>query len=291
MKTSSMLVILAWGGFVAISGGRAAEGNGSLAESEVVKCEEKIATVRRDVLGKYDDALAELQMSFQKAADLEGALAVRAERQRFGKDRSLSERELVGEPKSLRQTQLQYLSKMQELVGLVVQETLPRLVELKRSLTTAGKLDEAVLARAAMEKLQNGHIPVARSEAGAVVGVDTVLLAYAGDRGRADKTYKGQKLIVRGVVSGFRPEGTDGRFYQVYLSGPSGGGVVQCTLASSVYRIREDRSNPSVPVLVVTLADGDGGVWRIQKGQAMDIRGVCEGLDEVVRLGRGELMR
>jgi hypothetical protein len=30
---------------------------------------------------------------------------------------------------------------------------------------------------------------------------------------------------------------------------------------------------------------------RVQKGQSLDIRGMCEGLDEVVRLGRCEVLR
>jgi hypothetical protein len=30
---------------------------------------------------------------------------------------------------------------------------------------------------------------------------------------------------------------------------------------------------------------------RMQKGQSLDIRGTCEGLDEVVRLGRCEVSR
>ena len=34
--------------------------------------------MRRDVLNRYDAALQELQVNFQKAADLEGAVAVRA---------------------------------------------------------------------------------------------------------------------------------------------------------------------------------------------------------------------
>ena len=52
--------------------------NVNLGESEALKCEEKIASVRRDVLGKYEDSLGELQATLQKAADLEGSLAVRA---------------------------------------------------------------------------------------------------------------------------------------------------------------------------------------------------------------------
>src|SRR5688572_11546546 len=84
-------------------------------EAEAQKCEERIAAVRRDVLGRYDDALNELQVALQKAADLEGALTVRAERQRAGQEQSLGENDLVNEPKALRALQLQMITKMKEL--------------------------------------------------------------------------------------------------------------------------------------------------------------------------------
>ena len=48
----------------------------ALADVETQKCSDKIATVQRDVLGKYDDSLQELQSGFQKAADLESAVAL-----------------------------------------------------------------------------------------------------------------------------------------------------------------------------------------------------------------------
>ncbi len=264
---------------------------GNLGESEALKCEEKIASVRRDVLGKYDDALGDLQNTLQKAADLEGALAVRAERQRVGQDRTLADRDFVGEPKSLRQLQVQHLSRMQELVAQVVQETLPKLIELKKSLTVSGKLDEAVAVRTAIEKLQNSHVPLARPEAGSVVPAEALLLAYAGDRARADKTYKGQKIIVRGAVSGFRQDPADARLYQIYLTGGTSGGFVLCNFSATAFRFREDKNAFGAVTLVITPSDGEGGTWRVQKGQAMDIRGTCEGQDEVVRLGRCDPMR
>ena len=263
----------------------------NLGESEALKCEEKIASVGRDVLGKYEDALGELQATLQKAGDLEGALAVRAERQRLAQDHTLSERDFVGEPKSLRQLQTQQVARMHELVTQIVQEALPRLIELKKSLTVAGKLDEAVAVRTAIEKLQNSHVPVSRPEAGSVVPAETLLLAYSGDRSRADKTYKGQKIIVRGAVSGFRQDPADARSYQIYLTGGSGGGFVQCAFSMNAYRFREDKNAFGAVTLVITPAEGEGGAWRVQKGQAMDIRGVCEGQDEVVRLGRCDVMR
>ena len=101
----------------------------SPAEAEAQKCEDRIASVRRDILGKYEDSLGELQLTMQKAADLEGALTVRSERQRVRNDHSLSEKDYVTDPKTLRTLQTQSVTKMRELIGALVQDTLPRLIE------------------------------------------------------------------------------------------------------------------------------------------------------------------
>src|ERR1700752_1402468 len=87
----------------------------SPAEAEAQKCEDKIASVRRDVFSKYEEGLAELQLTTQKAADLEGALAVRAERQRLATEQDLNEGNLVTEPKALRTLQNTMLARMNEL--------------------------------------------------------------------------------------------------------------------------------------------------------------------------------
>jgi hypothetical protein len=260
----------------------------SPAEAEAQKCEDKIASVRRDVLGKYDDALSELQLTLQKAADLDGALAVRAERQRVKTEQSLSEKEYATEPKALRALQLQSVTKMRELIAALVQDTLPKLIEFKKSLTVAGKLDEAVAVRAAIERLQNDHVPVVRADAGAVVPADTLLLAYAGDRARADKTYKGQKITVHGILGGYRLDPADPKYFYLFLTGTSGSGWIQCTYSSTDYRFREEKSAFGAISYVITTKDGDASV-RLQKGQTIDIRGTCGGFDEMVRLDRCEL--
>jgi hypothetical protein len=263
----------------------------TMGESEVIKCEEKIATVRREVMNKYEDALAELQGSLQKAGDLEGALAVRAERQRLAQEHILTERNYVTEPKALRAVQMQQMAKMQEMVAAIVAESMPKLVELKKNLTIAGKLDEAVALRTAIEKLQNSNVPVARPDAGSVVTAETLLLAYAGDRARADKTYKGQKLTLRGVIGGYRQDPGDTKFFNIYLTGGGNGGWVQCAFAAADYRFREDKTAFGATSLTILSKDGESTLARIQKGQNMEIRGVCEGLDEVVRLGKCEIPR
>ena len=251
-------------------------------EVEAQKCEERIAGVWRDVLGKYDDALAELQAGFQKSADLEGALAVRTEKRRLAEEGALTEKHLVAEPKTLRALQTQTIARMQELTAQLVSETVPKLIEYKKSLTVAGKLDEALAVRAAIEKLQNGYVPVTRADAGKVVAAETILSAYAADRARADKIYKGQRIVVRGVVGGFRADPADAKQYLVYLTSGSGGWL-QCAFAAGDFVIREEKQFNNT-ILVISGKGKDAATLRIQKGIAADIRGVCDGMDEMVRL-------
>jgi hypothetical protein len=176
----------------------------NLGEAEAQKVEEKIAMVRRDILGKYETSLGELQNQFQKGADLEGALAARAERSRVQAEQALSEKDLVHEPKALRSLQATTVSRMQDLVAGVVSEAVPRLIEYKKQLTVDGKLDEALAVKQAIERLQNANVPVTRTEPGAMVPAETVLQAYSADRSRADKTYRGVRFLVRGVICGYR---------------------------------------------------------------------------------------
>jgi hypothetical protein len=262
----------------------------SPAEAEAQKCEDKIASVRRDVLGKYDDQLGELQLTLQKVADLEGALAVRAERQRVAAEQALGEKDCVTEPKALRALQLATVAKLRDLVTQLVQESVPRLVEFKKQLTVSGKLDDAINVRTAIERLQNTHVPVVRADANTIVPVETLLLAYGGDRARADKTYKGQRITVHGILGGYRPDPADAKVYQFYLTGSSGSGWVQCAFSGPEFRFREEKSSFGVVSLVVSNKDGDV-IGRLQKGQTLDLRGYCTGLDEVVKLDRCDLSK
>ncbi len=259
-------------------------------EAEAQKCEDRIASVQRDILSKYEDALRELQLNLQKAADLEGALTVRAERERLRTEQVLHESHYLAEPKALRALQTQSVEKMRELIAQLLQESLPRLIEFKKSLTVAGKLDEAVGVRTAIERLQNAHLPVTRVGAGTVVPVETLLLAYAGDRTRADKIYKGQKITVRGILGGYRQDPADARYFQLFLAGGSGSGWVYCGLSAADFRFREDKGPFGAVTFVISTKDGETNA-RLQKGQVVEIRGVCSGLDEVVRLDRCDLPR
>lgn len=283
------LIAVLW---LAVAAGAPAGAQTSAAgEAELQKSEDRIAAVQRDLLSKYDTALAELQLAFQKAADLESAVAVRNERQRIAQEQVLAEKNLVVEPRALRNVQAQTMGRIQELVTQVVNDALPKLVELKKSLTVAGRLDEALSVRASIERLQNAHLPVVRPEPGSIVPAETLLQAYAADRARAEKTYKGQKMVVRGTIGGFRPDPAEGKSYQLFLVGSSSSGRVQCGFASSDYRFREEAGSFGVVILHIIPSGNPAAAMRIQKGQAFEVRGTCEGVDESVRLGKCELVR
>ena len=257
----------------------------SPAEAEAQKCEDKIASVRRELFSKYDEQLLETQMTLQKTADLEGALAVRAERQRLATEQDLNDGNLVSEPKSLRTLQTQTLQTMNDLVGQLINDTVPRLVEFKKRLTVDGKLDEAVNVRNAIERLQNSHLPTVKADASTVTSVETLIQAYSTDRPRADKIYKGQKITVHGILGAYRPDPADAKMYQIYLTGSTVNGWVQCVFSGPGFRFREEKGSFGAVSLVMTNREGDT-LARLQKGQVVDVRGQCDGFDDVVHLNR-----
>jgi hypothetical protein len=61
---------------------------------------------------------------------------------------------------------------------------------LKKALTVAGNLDDAVTVRGLIEKLQNDHLTMERPENGQLVPAKTLLLAYAADRERPTRRTK-----------------------------------------------------------------------------------------------------
>lgn len=255
-----------------------------LGAAEVKRCEDKIATARRDIFGRYDSALADLQTALQKAADLEGALAVRAERQRIAQEGQLAEPNFVAEPKALRALQVQYATKAQDLVTQLVGESVPRLTELKKQLTVAGRLDEAVSVRSSIERLQNSFTAVIHPDPNLAVPVETLQRAYAADRARADATYKDQKMLVRGAVVGFRADPNDRKQYLIYLA-PANNSTswIECAFPTRDYTFREDKQF-NVTSLLVASKEPDVAPLRLLRGTTLEVTGTCTGLDEVVKL-------
>ncbi|MEY5014514.1 MAG: tRNA anti-like [Verrucomicrobiota bacterium] len=252
---------------------------------EVTNLEKLIRDVRSDVVSKYEAGLSELQVGYQKAADLEGALAVRRERARLQEERALAESNLVEEPKQLRAFQDQYLQNQQRLVVQAVNNALPRMVELKRALTVGGKLDDAVRVRDEIRRIQQAYLPEMRSGEGEVVTAEEVAGAYAANAERADTAYRGRKLLVRGRVVSFR-DGKEGGKASLVLAGGEGRfvevGMVEGT------RVRAETAGVAGGIAVTV---PDGAVLRLGKGQVVEVRGRCEGLDGVVRLSDGQLKR
>jgi hypothetical protein len=253
---------------------------------EVTNLEKLIRDVRSEVVTKYEAGLTELQVGYQKAADLEGALTVRRERARLQEERVLAEGNLVEEPKQLRAFQEQYLQNQQRLVVQAVNNALPRMVELKRSLTVAGKLDDAVRVRDEIRRIQQAYLPEMRSGEGEVVTAEEVAGAYAANVERADMAYRGRKLVVRGRVVSFRGEGKEGGRASLVMAGGDGR-FVEVGMVDGT-RVRAETAGVAGGI-AVTLPDG--AVLRLGKGQVVEVRGRCEGLDGVVRLSDGQLKR
>ncbi len=256
------------------------------AAAEAAKCRDRIGAVRRDVLGKYEDQLGELQAQFQKAADLESALVVRAEKQRVHTEQVLSDANFAAEPRALRTLQQQTAARLDELSAAVVAETIPRLLEMKKALTVAGQLDEAVTVRGLIEKLQNDHVPLTRPAAGEIVPTDLLVTAYAADRARADKAYKDAQLTVRGTLATHRIDPGDSRKTTVYLGRAGGTGWVACVFDNGL-RFREEKAFNTVTLVVANLAGMVLARW--QAGQTIEIQGTCVGFEDVVRLAKCEL--
>lgn len=261
---------------------------GKIGEAEAQKVEDRIASVRRDVLGKYDSALGDMQLQMQKAADLEGALAVRNERGRLAKEQALSEKNFVTDPKSLRALQQTTMTRMHDLVTGVVTESLPKLIEYKKQLTIDGRLDDALAVKQAIERLQNANVPISRTEAGSIVAAESLIQAYGADRLRADRTYKGVRFVVRGVMGGYRLDPNDEKILIVYLSPASGTGWVQCAFNLSLMRYREDRIASGT---FLVLIGRDGSEFRLGRGQQVDIMGDCAGWDENVKMVKCDVAR
>jgi hypothetical protein len=255
-----------------------------IVQAEVDRCERSMKSVRVEIGNRYEKRLLELRTGFQKAGDLEGALAVRSEEQRAHADpeRPLESRHLVEEPRSLKELQSELLGKQSEMIAQIVLEAVPKLVEMKKTLTVAGKLDEAVEVRVAIQRLQDATSPAQRLSAGAQVSAEEVYQAYQSSKERADKTYRGVKLLLRGRVAGVRPDPREPGALTLVLFGGVEGALVDCAFPPGEYRVREERQGQTV-VYVVGHANNDSGALRVQRGGVAEFTGRCDGSDGGLR--------
>jgi hypothetical protein len=255
---------------------------------EIEKSERQIREVRVEIGNRYEKKLSELRLSYQKGADLENALAVRSEEQRVETEpnRPLESRNLVEEPFLLREAQTELLAKQTEMITQIVQAIVPKLVDVKKALTVAGKLDEAVEMRNTIQNFQDAMSPAQRLTNNALVTAEEVFQAYQSSRERAEKMYRGPRLNLRGKVVGVRPDPKEAGALTLVLYGGAEGALVDCAFSSSEYRVREERVGQNV-FFVVARNSGDPSspILRAQRGGLVELLGKCEGADGAVRFG------
>lgn len=251
---------------------------------EVEKSERQIREVRVEIGNRYEKKLAELRSVYQKAADLENALAVRAEEQRVATEpnRPLEGRHLVEEPRLLREAQTELLSKQGEMISQIVQSIVPKLVELKKALTVVGKLDDAVEFRGIIERFQDTASPAQRLSNNSLVTAEEVFQAFQSSGERAEKMYRGPRLNLRGKVAGVRPDPKDTSAFMLVLFGGMEGAFVDCAFVSPEYRVREERVGQN---LFFVVSKNNAEVLRSQRGTVVEILGKCEGAEGAVRFG------
>ena len=263
-----------------------------IVQSEAERTEIRFKEVRVEIGNRYEKKLAELRASYQKAADLEGALVVRGEEQRVSgnSEHPLEARNLVEEPRGLREVQLDLLAKQGEMLSQIVQEALPRLVEMKKSFTMAGKLDEAVEVRSVIQRFQEALSPAQRLSPGAQVTAEEVFQAYQSSKERADKMYKGVKLLLRGRVAGVRADPREPGTPTLVLSGGGEGALIDCAFGQGEYRVREERVGQNIFYTVVSTAS-EALVLKAQRGGVVEFHGKCEGSDGGLRFSGCSLQR
>jgi tRNA_anti-like len=257
-------------------------------QGEVDRGERQIREVRVEFGNRYEKKLAELKAAYQKAADLENALIVRGEEQRVETEpnRPLESRHLVEEPRLLKDAQVELLAKQSEMISQIVQALVPKLIEVKKKLTIDGKLDDAVEVRVVIQRLQEASSPAQRLSNNSVVAAEELFQAYQSSRERADKMYRGPRLILRGKVAGIRSDPKETGAFTLVLFGGAEGALVDCSFSPAEYRVREDRVGQNTYFVVSRItSDPAAPSLRVQRGVVVDIIGKCEGFEGSVHFG------
>jgi hypothetical protein len=252
--------------------------------ADLKRAEEEIRTVRAEYGNQYRRKLTELRAGFQKAADLEGALAVR-ELEKKLEDAAvpLDAKDVVQAPRSVREAQLELLGKQRDVLGAILQKALPKLVEAKRTLTVAGRLDEASEVLNSIQGLYDGVSgPADKVANGTVVLAEELYLAYQASRKRADQVYRGRPIALRGRALGIRPDPRDPAAMVLVVFAEVEGGFVDCAFGGSM-RLREERQGQA-SLFVLGRGPSDPSPFRFQKGTAIEVLGKCEGWDDGLRL-------
>lgn len=252
--------------------------------AELKRAEDEIRTVRTEFGNQYRRKLAELRAGFQQAGDLENALLARdLEKNSETAPVPLQGMDVVAAPRSVRELQLELIGKQRDLLGAIVQKVMPKLVESKRSLTKAGRLDEASEVLAAILRLYEGAaVPVEKIANGGAVLAEELYLAYQAARQRADHIYKGRQIALRGRVLGIRPDPRDSSAMVLVIYPEVEGGFIDCSFGTNM-RLQEERQGQAT-VYALRRGPADPAPFRFQKGASVEVLGKCEGWDEGVRL-------
>lgn len=253
--------------------------------AEIERSERRVREVRVEIGNRYEKKLAELRLTYQKLADLENALAVRSEETRVAAEaeKPLDARDIVGEPRLLHDAQVELLAKQGEMLAQVATEALPRLLEMKKALTVAGKLDDALKVTGLMARMQAAASPAQRVPPGATATAEEVFQAFQISRERGEAIFKGPKIILRGKVAGVRPDPREAGAALLVLFGGADSALVDCAFPSSEYRVREERAGQNV--FYVVSRTGDPAVLRVQRGALVEIQGKYEAVEGSVRFG------
>lgn len=252
--------------------------------AELKRAEDEIRTVRTEFGNQYRRKLAELRAGFQQAGDLENALLVRdLEKDSESASVPLAGSAVVNSPRTVRDLQLELLAKQRDLLGAIVQKAMPKLVEVKRSLTKAGRLDEASEVLKAIVLLYEGAgVPGEKIANGSAVLAEELYMAYQAARSRADHMYKGRQMALRGRVMGIRPDPRDPSANLLVIFAEVEGGFVDCSFGNNMRLTDEGKGVPSL--FVLRRGPADPAPIRLQKGTSVEVLGKCEGWDESVRL-------
>lgn len=253
--------------------------------AEIERSERRIREVRVEIGNRYEKKLAELRLTYQKLADLENAVAVRAEETRVAAEaeKPLDAANLVAEPRLLHDAQLELLTKQGEMLAQIAAEGLPRLLEMKKALTVAGKLDDALKVAGVMTRMHDAASPAQRMSPNSTVTAEEVFQAFQISRERGEAIFKGPKLVLRGKVAGVRPDPREAGAMLLVLFGGAESALVDCAFPSSEYRVREERAGQNAVYVVARI--GDPGMLKVQRGALVEVQGKYEAVEGSVRFG------
>jgi hypothetical protein len=257
---------------------------------DLTRVERRIQEVRVEIGNRYEKKLGELRAEIQKLGDLENAVVIRDEERRLvAADIALDPQYLVQEPRLLREVQVELLGKQKEMLTQIVQESLPKLLELKKTLTISGRLDEALEVRRSIADLQDIVSPAEKVENGTLVAAEDLYQTFQSSRLRADKMYKGRGLVLRGKVAGVRPDPRDPSATVLVVFGGGDRMFIDCAFSGD-YRIAEARQGSSVGYSL-SKGSNDPNPAKLTRGAVVEISGRCEGWDAGVRFGNCSLHR